>query len=102
MELGENVKNQPTHQREENPNPPQPFNINTQIDEGLATSRTLVNELRGMREPNRESLVTSLDIIVRSIANSQGKLNSISQHTNRMYEFYHTRLTSNQFRDLGI
>jgi hypothetical protein len=35
------------NQGEENPNPPQPPNINIQIDEGLATLRSLVNDLRG-------------------------------------------------------
>jgi hypothetical protein len=75
-----NVNHQPVDQGEENPNPPQPPNINTQIDEGLATLRTIVNQLRGMREPSRESLATSLNVIVRSIASSQGKLTSISEY----------------------
>jgi hypothetical protein len=64
MELEDNVNCQPTDQGEENPNPPQPPNINTQIDEGLDTLRTLVNQLRGTREKIRESLATLLDVIL--------------------------------------
>jgi hypothetical protein len=79
MELEYNVNHQRTDQDEENPNPPRPPNINTQIDEGLATLRTLVNKLRGTRQTIRESLATSLDVIVRYIASAQGKLNSISK-----------------------
>jgi hypothetical protein len=64
--------------------------------------RTLLNELRGTLEPSRELLATSLDVIVRSIASSQGKLNSISGYRARMFEFYKTELDRNQVRDLGI
>jgi hypothetical protein len=78
MKLEDNINHQPTNQGEEHPNPPQPPNINTQIDEGLDSLRILVNEFKGTREPNKESLETSLDVIVRSIASAQGKLNSIS------------------------
>jgi hypothetical protein len=102
MEPRDNVNRQPIDQGEENPNPPQPPNINTQIDEGLDTLRTLVNQLRGMREPSRESLATSLDVIVRSIASAQGKLTSISEYRERMFEYYNTGLDRNQVRDLGI
>jgi hypothetical protein len=49
MEHGDNQN--PTHEHEgvENPNPPQTPNINTQIDEGLTTLRSIVHELRGTR-----------------------------------------------------
>jgi hypothetical protein len=60
MEARDNINRQPIDQGEENPNPTQPPNINTQIDEGLVTLRTLVNKLRGMREPSKGSLPTSL------------------------------------------
>jgi hypothetical protein len=66
MEPGDNVNRQTTDQGEENPNPPQPPNLNTKINEGLDTLITLVNQLTGMREPSRDSLATSLDVIVRS------------------------------------
>jgi hypothetical protein len=78
MEPRDNVNHPLEDQGDQNPNPPQTPNIDTQIDEGLTTLRTSVNELRGAREPNKESLATSLDVIVRSIESSQGKLNSIS------------------------
>ena len=102
MEPKDNVKCQPRDQGEENPNPQQPPNINTQIDEGLDTLRTLVNQLRGMGEPSRESLVTSLDTIMRSIASAQGKLTSISEYRVRMFEYYITGLDRKQVGDLGI
>ena len=76
MEPRNTVNHPQVDQGEENTIPPQPPNINTQIDEGLATLRTLVNELRRTRELNKELLATSLDIIVRSIASAQGKLTS--------------------------
>jgi hypothetical protein len=78
MEPKDNENRPQTNQVKENPNPPQPPNINIHIDEGLATLRSLVNYLRGTREPSRESLETSSDVIVRSIASAQGKLTSIS------------------------
>jgi hypothetical protein len=78
------------------------LNINTQINEGLATLRILVNELRGTREPSGESLATSLDVIVRSIAIAQGKLTSISEYRAIMFNFYNIRLDINQVRDFGI
>jgi hypothetical protein len=55
-----------------------------------------------MREPSRESLATSLDVIVRSIASSQGKLTSISEYRERMFEYYNTGLDRKQVGDLGI
>ena len=88
----DNVNHQPTNQGEGNPNPSQPPNLNTQINEGLETLRKLLNQLRGMREPIRESLDTSLDIIVRSIASFQGKLTSISEYRERMFEYYNSGL----------
>jgi len=102
MEPWENENPTQSHQGIENPNPPQPPNINIQIDEGLATLRSLVHELRGKEEPGRLSLATSLDSIVSSIASSQGKLTTISKHMARMFEFYRTRLDRNQVRDLNI
>ena len=102
MEPEDNVNRPQEDQGEEKPNPPQPPNIDTQIDEGLAILRIIVNELRGMREPRRESLATSLDVIVRSIASAQGKLTSISEYMARMFEYYSTGLDRNQVRDLGI
>jgi hypothetical protein len=73
------------HQGEENPNPPQPPNINTEIDEGLATLRSLVHELRGTKEPNRFSLATLLDAIVSSITSSERKLTTIYEYMDRMF-----------------
>jgi hypothetical protein len=102
MEPKDNENCTQADQGPENPNPPQPPNINKQIDEGLATLRSLVHELRGTREPSRLSLATSLDAIVSSIASSQGKLTTISKYKSRMFEFYRTRLDRNQVRDLGI
>jgi hypothetical protein len=78
MEPSDNVNRPPTDQGEKNPNPPRPPNLNTKIDKGLSTLRTLVEQLRGIREPNILSLATYLDVIVRSIASAQGELNSIS------------------------
>jgi hypothetical protein len=51
MEPKDNVNCHPIDQGEENPNPPQPPNIKIQIDEGLDSLRSLVNDLRGTREP---------------------------------------------------
>ena len=42
----------------ENPNLPQPPNINRQIDEGLTTLWSLVHELRGTQEPTKFFLAT--------------------------------------------
>jgi len=50
MELGDNENCPQVDQGEENNNPPQPSNINTQIDEELATLTSLVHELRGTRK----------------------------------------------------
>jgi hypothetical protein len=102
MEPGDNVNRSEENQGEKNPNPPQPPNVNSQIDEGLVILRTLEEQLRDTREPSRVSLATSLDIIVKSIASSQGKLTSISDYRERMYEYYSTGLDRNQVKDLGI
>jgi hypothetical protein len=102
MEPVDNVNHPQEYQGEENPKPAQPPNINTLIDEGLALLRKLVNKLRGTREPSKESLDTSLDVIVSSIVSAQGKLTFISKYRDIMFEFYNTRLDRNQVRDLGI
>jgi hypothetical protein len=101
MEPKENVNRQVVDQGEENPNPLQP-NINTQIDEGLATLIENVSKLRGTRDASRDSLATSLDVIVRSIASAQGELNSIYEYMARVFESYKTGLDRNQVTDLGI
>ena len=41
MEPGDNVNHLEENQGEKNPNPPQPPNVNSQIDEGLFILRTL-------------------------------------------------------------
>jgi hypothetical protein len=102
MELEDNASHQQTNQGKENPNPPQPPDLNTQINEGLDTLITLINQLRGTREPRIESLETSLDIIVRFIASAQGKLTSISKCREKMFEYYNTGLDRKQVGDLGI
>jgi hypothetical protein len=68
----------------ENHNPTLPPNINIDTDEGLATLRSLVNDLRGTRETSQESLATSLDVIVRPIACPQAKLTYIYEYIYRM------------------
>jgi len=73
--------------KDQDPNPPQPPNVNTQIDEGLVILRTLEEQLRDTREPNKVSLDTSLDIIVKSIASTQRKLTSIYDYKAIMYEY---------------
>jgi hypothetical protein len=102
MEPQDNVNHSEENQEDQNPNPPQPPNVNTQIDEGLVILRTLEEQLRDTREPSRVSLATSLDIIVKSIASAQGKLTSISDYRERMYEYYSTGLDRNQVKELGI
>ena len=52
MEPGDNVHHLPIDQGEKNPNPPQPPNLNIEIDEGLDTLRKLVDQLRG---PNNQA-----------------------------------------------
>jgi hypothetical protein len=47
MEPKDNENCTQEYQREENPNPPQPPNIKTQINDELATFRLLVHELMG-------------------------------------------------------
>jgi len=76
------------YQGPENSNPPQPPNINKHIDEGLATLMSLLHELRCTREPSKLSLATSLDAIISSIANSQGKLTIIYEYRFRMLESF--------------
>jgi hypothetical protein len=68
----------------------------------LVILRTLEEQLRDTRDPSRVSLATSLDIIVKSIASSHGKLTSIYDYSERMYEYYNFGLEKNQVRDLAI
>jgi hypothetical protein len=102
MEPGDNENPTQSHQGIEHPNPQQPPNISIQIDEGLATLRSFVHELKGKEEPRRFSLATSLETIVSSIPSSQGKLTTISKHMARMFKLYNSRLDRNQVRDLNI
>ena len=80
MESDDNVNYPPVDQGEQNPNPPQPPNLNTKIDEGLATLRTLVDKIRGTKEPSKVYFSTSLDVIVRSIPSAQLELTYISKY----------------------
>ena len=101
MELGENQKL--TQPQEGTPNPnPQPTNVNLEIDQGLMSLRSIVQELRSTRELSQFSMVTLLDVIVSSITSAQGKLTIISEYMSRMFKFYGTGLDRNQVRDLGI
>lgn len=84
MEPKDNGKLPQENGGEENHNPPLPPNINIDTDEGLATLRSLVNDLRGTRETSQESLATSLDVIVRPIACPQAKLTYIYEYIYRM------------------
>jgi hypothetical protein len=68
----------------------------------LVILRTLEEQLRNTREPRRVYLDTYLDIIMNSIAISEGKLTSISDYKERMYEYYNTSLDRNQVKELGI
>jgi hypothetical protein len=102
MEPQDNVNHSKQSHYNQNPNPPQPPNVNTQIDEGLVILRTLEEQLRDNREPSKFSVTTSLDIIVKSIASSQWKLTSIADYRERMYEYYNTGLDINQVKELGI
>jgi hypothetical protein len=43
-----------------------------------------------------------LDIIFQSLASAQGKLTSIYDYRERMYEHYSTGLDRNQIKELGI
>jgi hypothetical protein len=95
MEPQDNVNHLEENQEDQNPNPPQPPIVNTQIDEGLVIIRTVEEKLRDTREPSRVSLATSLDIIVKSITSSQGKLNSIFYYRAIKYEYYSTGLDIN-------
>jgi hypothetical protein len=72
MEPKDNGNLPQENQGEENHNPPLPPNINIDTDEGLATLRSPINDLRGTRETSQESLATSLDVIMRPIASPQG------------------------------
>ena len=47
-------------------------------------------------------MATSLDIIVKSIESTQGKLASISDYRAGMYEYYSTSLDRNQIKELNI
>jgi hypothetical protein len=70
MEPRENPN--PTSPHEDTPNPnPELTNINIEIDVGLRSLRTLIQDLRNTREPSWLSLATSLDTIVTSIANAK-------------------------------
>lgn len=102
MKPEDNVNHQPTDQGEENPNPPQPPNLNTQTNDGLDTLRKLVNQLRNMREPSRESLSISLDVIARSITSAQGKLTSIFEYREIMFEYYNAGFDGKKVGYLGI
>jgi hypothetical protein len=52
MEPGDNENRPQANQCHQNSNPPHPSNINIYIDEELNTLRSLVNDLRGTREPS--------------------------------------------------
>jgi hypothetical protein len=102
MEPQDNLNHSEENQEDQNPNPPPPHNVNTKIDEGLVILLTLEQQLRETRDPRRVSLATYLDIIVESIASSQGKLTSISDYRAQMYEYYSIGLERNQVKELGI
>jgi hypothetical protein len=51
MELRDNENCLEENQEDQDPSPPQPPNVNTQIDEGLVILRTLEEQLRDTREP---------------------------------------------------
>jgi hypothetical protein len=87
MEPRDNENCSEENQEDQNPSPPQPPNVNTQIDEGLVILRTPEEQLRDTREPRKVSLATYLNIIVKSIAGAQWKLTSISDYRERMYEY---------------
>jgi len=102
MEPQDNLNYSKENQEDQNPKPPPPHNVNTEIDEGLVILRTLEEQLRETREPRRVSLATSLEIILQSIASAQGKLTFIFYYRSQMYEYYSTGLDKNQVKDLGI
>ena len=102
MEPRDNVNHLEENQEDQNPNPSQPPNVKTQIEEGLAMLRTIEEKLRDTKEPIKFSLDTYLDIIFNSIASSQRKLSSIYDYRERMYEYYRTGLERNQVKELGI
>jgi hypothetical protein len=102
MEPGNNVNRPLADQWEQKPNPPKPPNINNEIDEGLDTLRTLVDQLRGTIKTSKVSLANSLGVIVRSTISSQGELTYISEYRKIMFDYYNTWLDRNQVRDLGI
>jgi hypothetical protein len=60
--------------------------------------RTLEEQLRDIREPSTFSLATSSEIIVNFIASIEGKLTSIYDYRERMYEYYNTSLDRNQVK----
>jgi hypothetical protein len=68
MDPGENPNQKSPHEDTPNPNP-QLENINIEIDVGLKSLITLIEDLQNTREPLRLSLATSLDTIVSSIRN---------------------------------
>jgi hypothetical protein len=73
MKAHEKLNPAQENQEYQNPNPPPPpQNEKNEINEGLVIFRNLEEQLRETREPSRVSLATSLDIIMHSIASSQG------------------------------
>jgi hypothetical protein len=103
MKPQDNFNPSKENQEDQNSNPPPPpDNVNIEIDEGLVVLKNLEEQLRDTREPSRVSLATPLDIIVQSIASSQGKLTSISNYREIMYEYYITGLHRNQIKHLSI
>ena len=72
MEPRDNENRVQENQLKENHIPLEPQNINIEIDEGLDTLRSLVNDLRGTIEPFQESL--GLGHCCRKITLQTGRL----------------------------
>lgn len=101
MESGNNQNMTQPQEGTTNPNP-QPTNVNMEIDQGLMSLRSIVQDMRSIGGPNQLSLATSLDNIVSSIVNAQGKLTNIIDYKARMFEYYKNNMDKNQVRDLNI
>ena len=64
-----------------------------EINDGLNSLRDLSQQLRVTREPTHLSLVSSLEMMISSIQDTQSQLTNIIDYRTRMREFYSNGLS---------
>ena len=68
-------------------------NMLNEINDGLNSLRDLSRKLTVTRDPARLSLVSSLEMMISSIQDTQSQLTTITYYRTRMREFYSNGLS---------